>query len=110
MVRRSVLLRSAKLIQVRRYALFNGTELHITSALAQLRQVGLRVALVSAFEVIGERDVTNLSFTMPLDNGIGDIVKTLCAARPGIVDAGYAGIIEKPKVHVANIFNVDKVA
>ena len=101
---------SAKLVQVRRYAVFNGTKFHITTALTQLRQVRLRVALVRAFEVVGERDVTNLSFAMPFDNSFGNIVETLCTTRPGIVDAGYAGVIEEPQVYIANILNVDKVA
>ena len=105
-----MLLRSAKLVQVGWYAVLNGSESHIATALAKLRQVRLRIALVRAFEMIGERDVTNLALAVPLDDGFGDIIEALCAARSGVVNTGDARVIEEPQVDVTDVFDIDEVA
>ena len=70
-------LRSAKPVQVVLNARFHGSEFDVTTGLAQMRQVGLSKALLRTFQMIGERDVTDLALAMPLDHGVGDIVEAL---------------------------------
>ena len=67
-------MRSAKLIQIRRHAFFDRPKFDVTTAFSQLCQVGLRVALVRALEMIGERDVANPALAVPVDHGLGHVL------------------------------------
>ena len=69
---------------------------NIASRFSQITQIGLRVALVSAHQMLGKRDVGFLALPMPCDNCIRNIVKTLRFAGAGVKYSGDIAMLEEP--------------
>ena len=87
----------------------DGTEFHVTAGGAQLGQIGLSEALVTAFQVLWERNVLNLAFTVVFDYGFGDVLEWFCLAGAAVEDTGFVRVIHKPQYHFGDIFDVDEI-
>ncbi|AJR07221.1 hypothetical protein H744_2c0485 [Photobacterium gaetbulicola Gung47] len=74
----------------------------------QLGQIGLGKGLVAAFEVVRERNLFNLAFTVVFDHRLGDFAERLGLAGPAVEDTGHT-VLPEPQVDLADIADKHKI-
>ena len=97
----------------------------IAAGAAQLREIGLREALILALERVGEVDVLEQTLRDQVANrqrrlatqrphgvhgGHGHVVERLGAAGAEVEDAALVGMLEEPQVHGDHVIHEDEVA
>ena len=79
-----------------RNTLSDGTELDVAAGGAQFGQVGLGEALITAFQVIRERDVFDFTLAVIVDYRFGDVLERLATAGAAVEYAGFFRVAQEP--------------
>jgi len=87
----------------------DGAEFHVTAGGAQFGEIGLSEALVTAFQVLWERNVLNFTFPVMFDYRFSYVLEWFGFAGTAVEDAGFVWVVHKPQYHFGDIFHVDEV-